>query len=341
MPIPRMDRHADRTWRRRLAGSTRRRGRSIATLVLAVCVSLQAACGGNRDTAGEPTVTTAQGADFSARPGAVRFAVIGDSGRGSGEQYELAQQMAAQRERFPFDFVIMLGDNIYDGDTRKDYRDKFEAPYRQLLEDGVKFYAVRGNHDVGEPWLYAPFNTGGHRYFTFRKTGGPIGLLAGNEVQFFAIDSVSLDAEQIVWLDRELGSTDAGWKICFFHHPLYTSGRYAWSAIPRRRQLEPILVRHGVDLVFSGHEHVYERLAPQQGIVYFVSGGAGSVRRGDLRQSGRTAAGFDDDLHFMLIEISGDTMRFEAVTRTGAVVDAGQITQSRRPALIRKDSVRQ
>ena len=317
------------------AASSAGRRPNRAAILLAACAVLTAACGVPGDAPREPAVTTAERADFSTRPGAVRFAVIGDSGRGSQEQHEVARQMAAQRDRFRFDFVVMLGDNVYDGDTPKDYRDKFEMPYRPLLEDGVKFYAARGNHDVGDAWLYEPFNTGGHRYFTFRKTGGPIGLLARNEVQFFAVDSVSLDADQIAWLDRELGSSDADWKICFFHHPLYTSGRYAWSAGARRRRLEPILRRHGVDVVFSGHEHIYERLAPQQGIVYFVSGGAGSVRRGDLRPSDRTAAGFDEDLHFMLVEIAGDTMRFEAVARTGAIVDSGRIQQVRKPALVR------
>jgi predicted phosphodiesterase len=306
-----------------------------ARLLAAACVSLvAAACGAADDTRRQPSVVIGAQAGFSAGPGAVRFAVIGDSGRGSPEQYELARQMAVQRERFRFEFVIMLGDNVYDGDSPKDYRDKFETPYRPLLENGVKFYAVRGNHDVGEQWLYPPFNTGGNRYFSFRKTGGPIGALTGNEVRFVAIDSVSLDAEQIAWLDRELASADADWTICFFHHPLYTSGRYAWSAFGRRRRLEPILRRHGVDVVFSGHEHIYERLAPQQGIVYFVSGGAGSVRRGDFQPSNVSAAGFDEDLHFMLIEIRGDTMRFEAVTRTGAVVDAGSIEQARPPAAL-------
>ena len=256
--------------------------------------------------------------------------MIGDSGHGTPAQYELADQMWAQRDRFPFEFVLMLGDNVYNGDSPKDFHDKFEAPYRRLREAGVTFYATRGNHDVGESWLYPAFNTGGRRYFTFEKTGGPFGLLARHRVQFFAIDSVGLDADQIAWLERELGASEAAWKICFFHHPLYTSGRYGWSAIPRRRRLEPILQRHGVDVVFSGHEHVYERLAPQGGIVYFVSGGGGDVRRGDLQPSGRTAAGYDDDLHFMLVEISGDTLRFEAVSRTGAVVDAGQIQRAPR-----------
>ena len=309
------------------SSSSTTRARWLPRLV-ALGVWLTAGCTGAEPGRGSPDITPAAHADFSSRPDAVRFAVIGDSGQGTKEQYELAARMVAHRERFRFDFVIMLGDNVYDGNAPEDYRDKFERPYRALLDAGVTFYAARGNHDVGEGWLYPHFNTGGHRYFTFRKTGGPLGLLTGTTVQFFAVDSVAFDAGQRAWLERELSSSDASWKICFMHQPLYTSGRYWWSAMRWRRQVEATLVRHGVDVVFSGHEHLYERLVPQQGIVYFISGAAGSVRRGDLRPSSGSAAGFDDDLHFMLVEIAGNSLRFEAVSRMGAVVDAGEI---RRP----------
>ena len=261
--------------------------------------------------AGDVVVTASAEPVLASRPGAVRFAVIGDSGRGSREQYDVAAQMVASRERFPFDFVIMLGDNIYDGATPRDYRDKFERPYRALLEAGVMFYAARGNHDVGEQWRYPLFNTGGHRYFTFRRQGGPLGALSGTDVQFFAVDTVQPDAGQIAWLERELQASDAGWKVAFFHHPIYTSGRYAWHSVLARRRIEPVLRYQGVDVVFSGHEHLYERLVPQAGVAYFVSGAAGSVRRGDFARTTISAAGYDQDLHFMLVEIAGDTMQFE------------------------------
>ena len=85
------------------------------------------------------------------RPDSVKFAVIGDSGRGWAPQHEVARQMAAYREQFPFDFVLMAGDNIYEGPaTPEDYRVKFEEPYAALLADGVRFYAVLGNHDDPE-----------------------------------------------------------------------------------------------------------------------------------------------------------------------------------------------
>ena len=76
------------------------------------------------------------------RDGSVRFAVIGDSGRGDQPQHEIARQMAAWRAKFPFDFVLMLGDNIYGPHTPRDYELKFEEPYRALLEAGVTFHAA-------------------------------------------------------------------------------------------------------------------------------------------------------------------------------------------------------
>jgi hypothetical protein len=93
--------------------------------------------------------------------------------------------------------------------------------------------------------------------------------------------------------------------------------------------LEPIFVKYGVQVVFAGHEHFYERIKPQQGIHHFVSGAAGKLRRNDIRRTGLTAVGFDDDLSFMLVEIEGDTMHYQAISRAGATVDSGVIT--RRP----------
>jgi hypothetical protein len=84
-------------------------------------------------------------------------------------------------------------------------------------------------------------------------------------------------------------------------------------------------------VVLSGHEHFYERLLPQHGIAYFVSGGAGSLRKGDIRPSALTARGFDTDYHFLMMEVSGDTLYFQAISRSGDTVDAGSITRT--PAL--------
>jgi hypothetical protein len=262
------------------------------------------------------------------KTGSVRFAVIGDSGRGDKAQFEVGAQMVAWRARFPFEFVLMLGDNIYDSHTPRDYQRKFEEPYRALLDAGVTFHAAIGNHDDPTQIFYARFNMDGRRYHTFRKSEASLGGLTGAGVRFFALDSRSFDVEQLRWLREQLAESGSAWKICYFHHPIYTSGRYRAGARALRLVLEPILVEGGVDVVLAGHEHVYERILPQRGITYFVSGAAGSLRKGDIRPSGLTARGFDQDYHFMLMEISGDELYFQAISRTGAIVDAGVMTKA-------------
>lgn len=255
----------------------------------------------------------------------VKLAVIGDAGRGTPPQHEVAQQMATYRGRFPFSTVLMLGDNIYEGPaTPRDYRIKFEAPYASLRDAGVEFRAVLGNHDDPAQRFYAPFGMGGQRYYTFEPPGPPLGRLV-DAVRIFALDSTDLDADQLSWLTRELARSRARWKLCMLHHPLYTGGRYGSRAYYTRWQVESLLVEHDVDVVLSGHEHIYQRSTPQSGIVHFISGAAGSLREGDATAGADVARAFDRDYHFMLMEIAGRTLHFQAITRAGLTIDAGVI----------------
>jgi len=264
------------------------------------------------------------------KSGSVRFAVIGDSGRGDQTQTEVAQQMVAWRQKFPFEFVVMLGDNIYPPHAPDDFEKKFETPYRSLLDQGIPFYAAIGNHDLETELTYSKFNMDGRRYYTFRKNERRLEGLAGAGVRFFVLDSRSLNPAQLVWLREELARSGTDWKICYFHHPLYTSGRYTTAARFLRIAVEPILIEGNVDVVLTGHEHFYERMHPQHGIAYFISGGAGSLRQGDIRRpSPIMARGFDSDFHFMMIEVSGDTLYFQAISRKGETIDAGSLTRAR------------
>jgi hypothetical protein len=265
------------------------------------------------------------------RRGSVKFAVIGDSGRGDQAQHEVARQMIAWREKFEYDLVLMLGDNIYDSHTPEDYVAKFEAPYRPLLEEGVTFRAAIGNHDDPAQIYYEKFNMEGQRYYSFRRSEISVAGIAGAGVRFYALDSRSLDSEQLAWLEKGLEDSGSRWKIVFFHHPIYTSGRYASGARSLRAALEPILVAGDADIVLAGHEHFYERLEPQRGILYFISGAAGSLRPGDIRPTGLTAKGFDTDYSFMLMEATGDEVYFQAIAKSGQTIDAGVITKGKVP----------
>jgi hypothetical protein len=253
------------------------------------------------------------------KPDSLRFAVIGDTGTGDDSQYSTARQITAYRKLFPFEFVVMMGDNMYGSQKPRDYDKKFENPYRDLLALGVKFYAALGNHDDPEQTRYKLYNMNGERFYTFRPKKG---------VRFFALDSNYMDKPQLEWIEKELAASASEWKICFFHHPLYSSGRMHGPSLELRAQLEPLFIKHGVNVVLAGHEHFYERIKPQKGIYYFISGAGGKLRQGNVRQSDITAAAFDSDNHFMLMEIAGDELYFQTISRTGATVDRGMIPRT-------------
>lgn len=279
----------------------------------------------------EPPKFDDEGLALPKKLGSLRFAVMGDVGRGDVPQYETAAEMARWRERFDFSFVLMLGDNMYGTGTEEDFATRFERPYKTLLDDGVEFYAANGNHDPPSILNYGPYNMKGNRYYAFTKTEGPLGPVAARTVRFFALDTVNLDAGQLAWLRSELAASDTDWEICFYHHPLYTSGRYAQDASRVRSVLEPVLVQYGAHVGLAGHEHFYERVIPQRGVLYFTSGAGGALRINDIRPSRLTAAGFDTDTHFLLMEISGDELFFQAISRAGRTVDAGRVRKLERP----------
>jgi hypothetical protein len=102
------------------------------------------------------------------KPDSLHFAVIGDNGTGEKAEYDVGAQMLAWYNRFPFPIVLMMGDNIYGSDRPQDFVQKFEAPYKGLLDKGVKFYASLGNHDSREERYYKLFNMDGKLYYSFK-----------------------------------------------------------------------------------------------------------------------------------------------------------------------------
>jgi hypothetical protein len=268
---------------------------------------------------GLPLAAAGQDLRLPNKEGSVKFAVIGDSGQPGKGQNAIASQMTAWRSRFPFEFVLMTGDNLYGSERPGDYQKKFEIPYRPLLNAGVKFYASLGNHDDAEQRLYKHFNMNGEKYYSFKPKGG---------VRFFAVDTNYVDDKQLQWLDKELTASGSDWKIAFFHHPLYSSGETHGSADLQRELLEPVFLKHGVNVVIAGHEHFYERLKPQKGIAYFTLGSSAKLRKGDLRKTAMTAYGNDSDYAFMLVEIAGDEMYYQAISDKGVTLDAGSIRRA-------------
>jgi len=256
------------------------------------------------------------------KEGSVRFAVIGDTGTGTDKQQQVGDMMVRYRTIFPFEFVLMMGDNLYGGESAKDFEVKFSDVYKQLLDDKVKFYAALGNHDLALQANYVNFNMNGKEYYRLKK---------GN-VAFYALNSNYMDQKQVKWLEDELAKDTSDWKICFFHHPPYSSAGKHGSDKQLREIVEPIFVKYGVNVVLTGHDHVYERIKPQKGIYYFVSGAGGKLRSGDLKdRSVLTEKGYDRDMHFMLFEVVGKQIYFQAISRTGETIDSGVLINQRKP----------
>jgi 3',5'-cyclic AMP phosphodiesterase CpdA len=258
-------------------------------------------------------IAAAQPQSGGAEP--LRFAVIGDNGNGGKPQYEVGEQMAAALAAFPYEFVLMLGDNMYGRQQPQDFVDKFERPYATILRAGIPFFAALGNHDQPSNRSYKGFNMRGERYYTFVR----------KNVRFVVLDTNLLDPPQVAWAEQTLKQATENWRIAYFHHPLYSSGSRHGSNLELRVVLEPLLVRNGVSVVFSGHDHNYERTKPQKGITYFVEGSSGQLRRGDMTPTEITASAFDLDQTFMLVEIRGEDMAFRALSRTGRLIDSGSI----------------
>jgi len=253
------------------------------------------------------------------KAGSFKFAVLGDFGTAAREQYQLADQMVKFHRRFKYETVVMVGDNLYGSERPQDFQKKFEIPYKPLLDSGVKFYGALGNHDAREQRYYKLFNMDGKLYYTFKPKP---------DVRFFFLESTYPVPEQIKWVEDELKASSSDWKIAVFHHPLYSSGDRHGSDLRLREVLEPLFLKYNVSVVLNGHDHFYERLKPQKGIQYFVVGSGGKLRPGNIdRRSGLTAKGFDSDLAFMAAEIIGDQMYFNAISRTGEIVDSGVLTR--------------
>lgn len=248
------------------------------------------------------------------------FAVLGDSGSGSTGQYRIAGQMA----RVEPDFILHTGDVVYPRGEEKDYDAHFFRPYAALLAR-VALWPALGNHDI--------MRTGGRAYlsnFHLPHTG-PDSLPLEHCYSFDYADAhiATVDSnlsERVLrgtaapWLQRDLAASPRRWKFVFFHHPPYSSGLHGESK-PIQRALVPVLTRAQVDIVFNGHDHTYERIRPQQGVTYIVTGaGGGPLYRKKYNRP--YTARFYNRLHsFTLVNINGGRLRLRQIDAAGSVVD--------------------
>ena len=266
--------------------------------------------------------TRAQQGNARSIPGeSLRWLAVADTGGGNEEQRSVGRAMTAVNRARPVDLVVLGGDNIYPNGDISQAKEKFTIPYKGLLDAGVPFHAVLGNHDIrtanGNPQIaYPPFGMTG-RWYTLRR--GP--------VEFFMLDTnVNADwGRQLPWLREALAASKAPWKVVVGHHPIYSSGFYGNDEVARDR-LAPLFRTARVQLYINGHDHNYERSKPLAGTTYLVVGGGGAYLR-DVSPGPNSARAIS--VHsFAELTAGKDTLEIQAWDVNGRSIDRAVLDRS-------------
>lgn len=293
-------------------------------------------------------------------PGEFRFAAVGDTGTGNRRQLDLAATMFRFWETTArFNTLLFLGDNVYPSGNPAEFEKKLYTPYRKFRDNNLAIRGVIGNHDARNPagireqmrYFRGCGNAcGPETYYSFSGTPQPENL-----VEFFALDSnllITKDGKsytaktremQIRWLEEALARSKAVWKIVLLHHPLYSSAKghgvkmigadgsvgKISEKVKNLREIEPLFLKYNVKLVLAGHDHLYERILPRPGQVYYFTSGAGAkLRRGDLnrrRLPEYHGCGVANHLSFMFFSAESARMRYWSIGEDGRPFDSGEI----------------
>jgi hypothetical protein len=244
----------------------------------------------------------------------LRVALLGDIGDGGDREHETAAAVAEQSRFDPYDILMLLGDNVYPaGDPDRIQATVFE-PFGPLLDAGTELFAILGNHDVasgaGDAQLAALGMPG--RWYAVER-GDLLGI---------ALDSTDpTNPDQLAWLEATLAASDATWKLVGLHHPPYSSGFHG-SHREVREAFVPLFERYGVQIVFSGHEHDYQRSNPVNGVTYIVTGAASRTRPTGTAEY--TAVAYSTH-HFIDLNIYDDHILLRAVDQDGEQFDEAVI----------------
>ena len=176
---------------------------------------------------------------------------------------------------FPYEFAIMLGDNMYGSERPQDYAQQVRAALQAAArrQDPVLRRARQSRRS--EPALLQAVRHGRQAllHLSRKRTSASSRSTA-----------TTWTRTSSAWLEKELAQSKSKWKIAYFHHPIYSSGGRHGSEVDLRSIIEPLFIKYGLNVVFAGHEHFYERLKPQNGIYYFTAGGSAKLRAGDIRR---------------------------------------------------------
>jgi 3',5'-cyclic AMP phosphodiesterase CpdA len=250
----------------------------------------------------------------------VSFVVLGDSGGGP-QQSAVREQL----ETVTFDLLLHVGDIAYGQGTLAQLESQFFDEYAGILKNAPAF-PTSGNHDMetdgGEPF---------RQVFDLPDNGTAAGLerwysFDWGDVHFVALDTERVGSTQSEWLERDLTENRLPWTVVYLHRPPYSSGDHG-SSMAVRNAFSSLFERHGVDVVFAGHDHDYERTTPIAGVTYIVTGGGGHSTRPVGRSS--FTAYSEDVLHFVYAEVDREQMTLHAIDAVGREFDSVRLEHAR------------
>jgi len=287
--------------------------------------------------------------------GPLRFAVTADVGTGNLAQWGVAEVMRAMHP----DLVLIAGDTLYPTflDTQADQR--LFSIYRHLMTS-TPFFVVAGNHDYWSsrpqefyeafvlptnnvpPALHALAGTGPEHYYAFDH--GDAHFVGLYVPLYYRGLELAPGTVQYQWLEADLAASTKPWKFLFLHLPLMSSGPHAdddynLNGVPDMQELAdallPLASRYGVQMVFSGHDHSYQRFRPVQGVHCLVAAGGGGTLY-PLAALHPDSAQFLQRWHAVLVTVSGNSLQARALSETGELVDLMFIERVPPPAVPRE-----
>ncbi len=249
-----------------------------------------------------------------------RFVAYGDSRSHPDDHSQAAQSIAAVNPNF----IIHVGDMVKNGDKYNQWEEQFFEPLEYII-DHIPIFPCLGNHERNSDNYYNLFSLPNNEaWYSFDY---------GNS-HFVALDSnkpTKSGTKQYEWLENDLKQSQAQWKFVFFHHPPYSSGTHK-SDISVRRAWTPLFHKYGVDMVFSGHDHLYERSYPiasgfkanENPVTYIVTGGGGAELH-EIKEENLWTASITKIYNFSLIEVFREKLVFTALDAKGNVLDTFNI----------------
>lgn len=278
---------------------------------------------------------------LSQAPESLNFLVLGDWGRnGHYQQRAVARWMDIAMYQLDGDFIVTTGDNFYangvasvsDPYWQTSFEDIYQGPH--LFED---WYAILGNHDYRGNWqAQIDYSNISRRWqMPAQYYAKNLELEEKSAVLMLFLDTNPLNpeykheakyaetqkqdaAKQLTWLEQQLATSKAKWKIVIGHHPLYSSGKRYGKTAGIRGVLEPILEKYQVDAYYAGHEHDLQHNQPQgTSVAHFVSGAGSEVRPVEQREFTLFA---ESTAGFAAVSVKQNTLVTQFISSTGKVL---------------------